>query len=114
MFQIDIHVAFGVLYCGYAALIAWLNTRLRLVALTKSNLFLLLEVVVGVGVLGLHLWAAAGSEVFLIYLRICLLAGGPMSLAMVAVELVRHARKATEAERLAEAEQRVRQVRGES
>ena len=62
MFQIDIHVAFGLIYCGYAALIARLNTHPRLVSLTKSNLFLLLEVTIGVGLLGLHLWAAAGAD----------------------------------------------------
>jgi hypothetical protein len=67
----------------------------------------------GVGLLGLHLWAAQGVEVFLVSLRICLLAGGPMALAMVAVELVRHARQTGAAEERAASEAKAKDMRGE-
>ena len=106
---IDANLAFGFAYCAYALLVAGLNTWPRITKLTRSNLFLLGEVTVGVATMGLHLWAVQGAEVFLAFLKICIIAGGPMALAMVAVELVRHARESHGPD----AERKAAQIRGE-
>lgn len=89
---------FGIIYTLYGALVAWLNTREQLHALTGHDLFHALEVVIGTTLMLAHLWALLGMDVFVTALLIACAAGAPMIAGLLVAHLVKTARAQSAAE----------------